>query len=98
MADGTRQATVPQLESSGNQPGSGLHTLKVFRTAQTKRNRADPRNRTKATGISALQPGEPGCLQFNLGIEKFLTGENFPCQFAQFFYQLRCFETPLFFL
>jgi len=31
MADGTRQATVPQLESCGNQPEFALHTLKVFR-------------------------------------------------------------------
>jgi len=53
MADGTRQATVPQLESSGNQPVFGLHTLKVFRTAQAKRNR-DPRNRTKTTWNNPL--------------------------------------------
>jgi hypothetical protein len=28
---------VPQLESSGNQPEFGVHTLKVYRTAQAKR-------------------------------------------------------------
>jgi hypothetical protein len=33
LAAGTLRATVPQLESYGNQPEFALHTLKVFRTA-----------------------------------------------------------------
>jgi hypothetical protein len=32
-ATGTLHATVPQLESCGNQPEFFRHTLKVFRTA-----------------------------------------------------------------
>jgi hypothetical protein len=31
LAAGTLQATVPQLESYGNQPDFALHTLEVFR-------------------------------------------------------------------
>jgi hypothetical protein len=41
--------------------------------------------------VGAWQFGKSGCLQFNLGIEEFLTGQDFPRQFAQFFYQLRRF-------
>jgi len=54
MADGNRQATVPQLEGAGNQPVFGLHTLKVFRAAQAKRNRAEHRNRMKASWNNPL--------------------------------------------
>jgi hypothetical protein len=33
LAAGSLQASVPQLESCGNQPEFALHALKVFRTA-----------------------------------------------------------------
>ena len=35
LADGTRPATVPQVQRFGNQPELALHTLKVFRAARS---------------------------------------------------------------
>src|SRR5450631_2600735 len=46
--------------------------------------------RARAARERALQTVQSGGLQLNLEIEEFLTGQDFPCRFVQFFNQLLC--------